>query len=113
MLGARIAALRQQAGLSQAQLAQKLQISASAVGMYEQGRRQPSGELLVAMGDLFGVGVDYLLTGRTATAAEQQTADRTMLASLAQLEQKLSRRRSTPFSRQELTVLLAALLMES
>ena len=36
MIGIRIAALRRDAGLSQAQLAQKLKISPSAMGMYEQ-----------------------------------------------------------------------------
>ena len=33
MLGARIAALRRQAGMSQAELASRLRISASAVGL--------------------------------------------------------------------------------
>ena len=40
MLGARIAALRRDAGWSQAELGKRLQVSASAVGMYEQGRRE-------------------------------------------------------------------------
>ena len=39
MKGARIAALRRQADMSQAQLARLLGVSPSAVGMYEQGRR--------------------------------------------------------------------------
>ena len=42
MLGTRIAALRREAGLSQAELAQRLQVSPSALGMYEQERREPS-----------------------------------------------------------------------
>jgi transcriptional regulator with XRE-family HTH domain len=113
MLGARIAALRRQAGFSQAELAQRLKISASAVGMYEQGRREPAADLLVALADIFGVSVDYLLTGHPGTEQEIQTADRTVLSSMAELERKLNRRRTTPFSRQELTVLFAALLMES
>ena len=49
MLGARIAALRRKAGLSQADLAQRIGVSASAVGMYEQGRREPAADLLVTM----------------------------------------------------------------
>lgn len=112
MLGARIAALRQQAGFSQAELAKKLQISASAVGMYEQGRREPAGELLVSIASVFGVTTDYLLTGKAATQAEQQISDRAMLHSLTQIEQKLIRRGHPPFSRQELTVLFAAMLMD-
>ena len=39
MLGQRIAMLRKQNGYSQAELAARLQISSSSVGMYEQGRR--------------------------------------------------------------------------
>lgn len=63
MLGTRIALLRRQARLSQRALAAALQISPSAVGMYEQGRRVPSAALLVEMARLFGVSTDFLLTG--------------------------------------------------
>lgn len=42
MLGERIIILRCQKGLTQAELAKLLHISTSALGMYEQGRRQPS-----------------------------------------------------------------------
>ena len=67
MLGTRIASLRQSYGFSQAELARKLHISTSAVGMYEQGRREPSVETLVALSHLFGVSLDYLLSGRPDT----------------------------------------------
>ena len=63
MLGNRIALLRRKANLSQRELAEALEVSPSAVGMYEQGRRVPAAELLVAMAALFGVSTDYLLTG--------------------------------------------------
>lgn len=64
MLGARIASLRQGFGLSQAELAKRLHISTSAVGMYEQGRREPSVNTLIALSREFGVSLDYLLSGR-------------------------------------------------
>ena len=64
MLGARIASLRQGFGLSQAELAKRLHISTSAVGMYEQGRREPSVDTLIALSKEFGVSLDYLLSGR-------------------------------------------------
>ena len=64
MLGTRIASLRQSHGLSQAELARRLHISTSAVGMYEQGRREPSVETLIALSREFGVSLDYLLSGR-------------------------------------------------
>ena len=52
MIGARIAALRRQAGMNQAKLAALLGVSPSAVGMYEQGRREPSADVLVALGKI-------------------------------------------------------------
>ena len=112
MLGARIAALRRQMGMSQAELAGALRISSSAVGMYEQGRREPSGQMLVAMADFFGVTTDYLLTGKCLTQRERQTAQRLLEDTLACLETRLARR-DKPFSREELAALLAALLQEA
>ncbi len=110
MLGPRIAALRCQAGLSQSELAARLQISPSAVGMYEQGRREPSLETLVRIGDVFGVSMDYLLKGRTGN--QEEKLDRMLRDRLAAAEQRLAQRQDRPFSRQELAVLFAAMLME-
>lgn len=56
--------LRIRAGMSQAALAKRLHISASTIGSYEQGRREPSCAMLVALSDVLGVTTDYLLTGR-------------------------------------------------
>ncbi|OLA38765.1 MAG: hypothetical protein BHW31_04485 [Firmicutes bacterium CAG:110_56_8] len=72
MLGTRIAALRREAGLSQAELAQRLQVSPSALGMYEQERREPSMQTLVKLSRELGVTTDYLLTG---TPAEKERAE--------------------------------------
>ena len=63
MLGLRIAVLRVEKGLSQAELAKRIGVSTSAVGMYEQGRREPSLVLLVCLAQELGVTTDYLLTG--------------------------------------------------
>ena len=70
MLGQRIAALRGQRGWSQAELARRLNISSSAVGMYEQGRREPSVEMLVAISRVFSVSTEFLLTGQVANRQE-------------------------------------------
>ena len=111
MLGARIAALRRAAGWNQAELAQRLQISSSAVGMYEQGRREPSAEMLVRMAKVFEVSVDYLLTGMPG--GEETTALDAMLRDrITSADRRLEQRTSRPFSRQELAVLFAAMLME-
>ena len=111
MLGARIAALRKSAGWNQGELAQRLGVSPSAVGMYEQGRREPGAALLVELSRLFGVTVDYLLTGRP-DAGEESRVQSAMTAVLSDADEQLSRRTERPFSRQELAVLFAALLME-
>lgn len=63
MIAHRIVKLRKTLGLSQAQLAKQLHISTSAVGMYEQGRRQPNIEMLVAFANIFDVSLDYLIIG--------------------------------------------------
>ena len=63
MLASRITRLRHAMGLSQLQLAQKLSISPSALGMYEQSRRTPSLDLLISMSQIFNVSLDYLITG--------------------------------------------------
>ena len=48
-MGNRIAQLRHKKGLSQAALGRKLGLSASAIGMYEQGRREPSSSILISL----------------------------------------------------------------
>ena len=63
IIGKRIMALRKDQHLSQAELAKKLNISASAEGMYEQDRRTPSIEILIQMAKQFNVSLDYLITG--------------------------------------------------
>ena len=63
MLSCRITMLRHSLGMSQRELAQKLHISTSAEGMYEQGRRTPSIDTLIQMSKTFKVSLDYLLTG--------------------------------------------------
>lgn len=112
MLGARIATLRKAAGMNQAQLAKKLKISASAVGMYEQGRREPSVEILAAMAELFGVTIDFLVTGRPASDQEEQAVNTLLMDRVAATDARLAGRPTRPLSRQELAVLFAAMLME-
>ena len=111
MLGARIASLRKEAGLSQAELARLLKISASAVGMYEQGRREPSGDMLLALARVFHVSVDYLLSGEP-TVQDLPSIQKMLLGCITSADRRLEGRQDRPFSRQELAVLFAAMLME-
>lgn len=75
MLGIRIAILRISKGWSQAELAQQIGVSASAVGMYEQGRREPSLGILVRLAQEFSVTTDYLLMGETPHSAPSAAAE--------------------------------------
>lgn len=56
--------LRNSGGFTQAEMAEKLGISRSTIGMYETGAREPDFETLEAIADFFNVDIDYLL-GRT------------------------------------------------
>ena len=53
--------LRLYHGLTQVQMASKLNISPSAIGMYEQGRRKPDSDMLKKICEAFNVSTDFLL----------------------------------------------------
>ena len=112
MLGARIAALRREAGWSQAELAARLRVSPSAMGMYEQGRREPPVELLVALSRELGVTTDFLLTGQPTTPPDTDTLISMLFNRVTSADRRLENRIDRPFSREELTVLMAALLID-
>lgn len=60
-LGEKIKDARKQCGLSQEQLAEKMQVSRSAVAKWETGKGLPDVENLKALSQLLGVSVDFLL----------------------------------------------------
>ena len=113
MLGARIAALRRRKDMNQGTMAQKLGVSTSAVGMYEQGRREPGAEVLVAMGALLGVTVDFLLTGQPVTEADRKAMEDILRTSILSAQEKLDLRRSRGFTKEELSLVIAAMLTEA
>lgn len=53
--------LRIEKGMSQDQLSKAIGVSRSAIGMYEQGKREPDFETLEVIADFFNVNMDYLL----------------------------------------------------
>ena len=61
--------LRKHAQMSQVQLAEALHVSASTIGMYEQGRRVPGLDILIRMSQAFGVSLDYLIMGKDFTSS--------------------------------------------
>ena len=69
-MGQKIQNLRQSKGLSQEQLAEKLDVSRQSVSKWESGAARPETEKLIALADLFGVTTDYLLKGSRGTPPE-------------------------------------------
>jgi len=59
--GDKVRALRQEKGLTQTQLASKLEITKSTISGYEQSIKSPSVEMLIKLCSLFNVSADYLL----------------------------------------------------
>ena len=62
MLGEQIKFFRTKQKWSQAELATRLHISASAIGMYEQNRRTPCLQLIIAMANIFQITIDEFVT---------------------------------------------------
>ena len=62
MFGANLKKLREDANLSQGQLADVIGVSKSTIGMYEQGKRMPNtNTILKDIATYFGVSIDYLV----------------------------------------------------
>ena len=61
MIGLKI--IRKKKKLNQQKVAMDLNISREALSYYENGKREPSLSLLVAMSQYFNVTINYLITG--------------------------------------------------
>ena len=66
-VGQTIATLRKKQGWTQVELAEKLQVSDKAVSKWEKDDSYPSIEFLPVLASLFGVTIDYLITGIAKT----------------------------------------------
>ena len=63
-IGKIISKLRKDKGLTQAQLAEKLNVSDKTISKWEQDSGSPSVEFFPALANLFNVTIDYLMTGK-------------------------------------------------
>ena len=61
MFGQKLKELRHRNSLTQAELGRKIGVSSSAIGMYEQGHREPDHHTLLKICDLFNISTDYLI----------------------------------------------------
>ncbi|APH13249.1 helix-turn-helix family protein [Clostridium sporogenes] len=70
MLGDKIKQLRENRKLTQHELANKLNIAQSTIGMIEGNKRPAGRKTLIKLADFFGVSVDYLLSEDIASQEE-------------------------------------------
>ena len=71
----RLVCLRKEKGLTQAQLAEAVQVSRQAVSRWETGSVVPSSENLIALSDLYGISVEILLNGPAEDAEEPEAVE--------------------------------------
>lgn len=81
--------LRLREGLSQRELAKKLKMSASAVGMYESGKRLPSREAEEAIADYFNVSLPFLRGYEEEPAPDYNAMVRRFMAYSEAMQKKM------------------------
>lgn len=78
MLSEKLKKMRESKGLTQNELAKKLNLSRSAIGMYEKGERNPNFETLELIADFFNVRIDDLIGRKNTTYLAPQIATETV-----------------------------------
>ena len=73
----KISDLRKKKGMTQAELAEKLNYTDKAVSKWERGESVPDIVVLKSIADLFGVSLDYLVSEYHEKEAKNKTYDRT------------------------------------
>lgn len=86
--GDRLRSLRENLGLSQKELADRLNINRSTYARYETSSTQPDYDILDALANFYDVSVDYLL-GRTNIYQTQTKEERDIAKRLKQFEAEL------------------------
>ena len=75
-LNERLAQLRKEHGLSQNDLAEKLNVSRQAISRWEQGLAMPSSDNLIYLSRLYGITLDELIHGKKEGGAEKKQNNR-------------------------------------
>ena len=87
--GRRIQNLRKQKGLTQGQLAEKLNISMCTIGRIERGEQGLSIDLLIEISVYLGVQTDYILLGYSIHTESVKQQIRELIPKLQRLEQTM------------------------
>lgn len=86
-IGKRIQGRRKQMGLTQEQLADKMDVSIQMVSNLERGNKSIRIENLIKLSEILNISTDYILTGKETT--EDMQALTVQMASLSQKERKM------------------------
>lgn len=86
-LGSRLIDLRKKEGLTQAELAQKIDISHTQVTRYETKGVQPPADVLKKLADVFGTSIDYLVNGTAEEKAQTTLTDAELIKQFKEVEQ--------------------------
>lgn len=86
-LGKRIQKQRKLIGLTQAQLAAKINISHTQLTRYESKDVQPPADVLKRLSEIFDVSIDYLVNGNQSDKVEQTLKDAELIKNFKQLDQ--------------------------
>ena len=109
-LGEKLTQARRTAGLTQADVAARLNVSRQAVSRWESGQSKPSTERLLALGELYGVCIDQLLNTGNVEAPAVET-----ISTLPEMEPQEpvipEKRRTRVWLKYAVAVLCGALLM--
>ena len=70
-LGTNITKYREQCGLSQEQLAEKLSIPLDTIVLWETGQDQPTQDSLIKLAEIFGISVEELRKGADVKQADK------------------------------------------
>ncbi len=79
MNGNKLRSLRESKKMLQKQLADRLNLRTSTIGMYEQGRREPDNETLKKIANFFNVSTDFLLDNTKENKSEKEAIEKEAL----------------------------------
>lgn len=69
-MGTRLKELRLNAGYTGEEVGRMLQVSKSAISMWEKDLRSPSADLIERFADIYGVSTDYIITGKESSSTK-------------------------------------------
>ena len=87
MIHQQLARVRKKRGLTQAQVAEAMDLPQGLISNYEKGARRLHAELIVRFAELYEVSTDELLTGRSADQSKQPDLSLHLVRRMQQIEQ--------------------------